>query len=534
MSSQRLGRNLARNRRVLKQFMPGLSRLDLLEDRKLLSTVAVVQPLNCHKKPAVIPGTGGTYVAGHALTQPKQYYSENGVLNLTLTVKQEVVNVSGRRVYGMVYNDSFQGPTLHVKPGDQLNVTLVNDMKSAVTDLHTHGLHVSPQGNSDNIFVMVNPHQTFQYTYNIPTDESTGTYWYHSHAHPNTEGQVFDGLSGIIMIDGIKKLLPTDLQSVKEVNLSLKDLQVQANGAIVQTNINSDAPTTRTVNGLVQPKISIAPGETQLWHLANIGADIFYKLQLDGSRFTIIAEDGNPVWNITTATTLMMPPGKRWDVLVEGGPAGSTNLWTLPINNGPWGDKYPKVKLATVVSSGSPQTPVPMPTGGLIPEDSLANAKVDATRVFVFTENPNTNQFYINGTQYNPNITNVYVPLGSVEEWHLVNATLERHPFHIHVNDFQVTSIGGQPVNAKGTQDTVILPVGNDVVIRQRFTQFTGRFVFHCHILAHEDGGMMQVVDVYDPKVDPTPWLTDAKNGMNMAMAMPSTFKPASHKHQSP
>ena len=472
MSSQRLGRNLARNRRVLKQFMPGLSRLDLLEDRKLLSTVAVVQPLNCHKKPAVIPGTGGTYVAGHALTQPKQYYSENGVLNLTLTVKQEVVNVSGRRVYGMVYNDSFQGPTLHVKPGDQLNVTLVNDMKSAVTDLHTHGLHVSPQGNSDNIFVMVNPHQTFQYTYNIPTDESTGTYWY--------------------------------------------------------------APTTRTVNGLVQPKISIAPGETQLWHLANIGADIFYKLQLDGSRFTIIAEDGNPVWNITTATTLMMPPGKRWDVLVEGGPAGSTNLWTLPINNGPWGDKYPKVKLATVVSSGSPQTPVPMPTGGLIPEDSLANAKVDATRVFVFTENPNTNQFYINGTQYNPNITNVYVPLGSVEEWHLVNATLERHPFHIHVNDFQVTSIGGQPVNAKGTQDTVILPVGNDVVIRQRFTQFTGRFVFHCHILAHEDGGMMQVVDVYDPKVDPTPWLTDAKNGMNMAMAMPSTFKPASHKHQSP
>ena len=86
--------------------------------------------------------------------------------------------------------------------------------------------------------------------------------------------------------------------------------------------------------------------------------------------------------------------------------------------------------------------------------------------------------------------------LGTVEEWTLTNTSDEQHPFHIHVNDFQVISIGGKPYDAHGLQDTVRLEPKQDVVIRTRFTDFTGKFVFHCHILNHEDLGMMAVVEV--------------------------------------
>ena len=102
----------------------------------------------------------------------------------------------------------------------------------------------------------------------------------------------------------------------------------------------------------------------------------------------------------------------------------------------------------------------------------------------------------INGEAFNPNETNVAPLLGSVEEWTLRNSTDEDHPFHIHVNDFQVVKVNGRPYKANGLQDVVIIPKHGSVVIRNPFDQFTGHFVFHCHILGHEDGGMMKTVQV--------------------------------------
>ena len=91
---------------------------------------------------------------------------------------------------------------------------------------------------------------------------------------------------------------------------------------------------------------------------------------------------------------------------------------------------------------------------------------------------------------------NERVTLGTLEEWTVRNTSKELHPFHIHVNDFQVISVNGRPYDAHGWQDTVPLPIGGEVVMRMQFNDFTGKYVFHCHILAHEDNGMMAVVDV--------------------------------------
>ena len=136
-----------------------------------------------------------------------------------------------------------------------------------------------------------------------------------------------------------------------------------------------------------------------------------------------------------------------------------------------------------------------MPTS-LAPRAALEESDVVKRRTMVFSEDEKTNVFYINGKSFDANRVDVAPKLGTVEEWTLKNTSEEQHPFHIHVNDFQVISVDGERYDAQGLQDTVPLLPGKDVVIRTRFADFTGKFVFHCHILNHEDAGMMAVVDV--------------------------------------
>ena len=116
---------------------------------------------------------------------------------------------------------------------------------------------------------------------------------------------------------GLESLLPPPFRGIEQKFLGLKDFQVTKANTIPSNNINSDAPTVRTINGQVQPVIKMRPGETQLWHIGNIGADIFYSLALTGLSFTVIAEDANPLDRPLPTQSLYMPPAKRFDVLVQ-------------------------------------------------------------------------------------------------------------------------------------------------------------------------------------------------------------------------
>jgi FtsP/CotA-like multicopper oxidase with cupredoxin domain len=136
-----------------------------------------------------------------------------------------------------------------------------------------------------------------------------------------------------------------------------------------------------------------------------------------------------------------------------------------------------------------------LPTS-LGPLPDLEHMAVDRRRKLVFSENTRTNRFFINRRRFNHNRIDQRVELGALEEWTIRNVSRERHPFHIHVNDFQVISVNGRPYNARSLADTFPLPVRGKIVIRIHFTDFTGEFVYHCHILAHEDRGMMGTVKV--------------------------------------
>ncbi|HEY5155216.1 MAG TPA: multicopper oxidase domain-containing protein, partial [Acidimicrobiales bacterium] len=113
---------------------------------------------------------------------------------------------SGTR-WALTYNGSTPGPTMRVRPGDVLTVTLDNRL-DAPTNLHTHGLHVSPGGDSDNIFVMVEPGRQHTYRYEIPADHPSGTFWYHPHHHGLVAPQVFGGLAGAIIVEDAIDRLP--------------------------------------------------------------------------------------------------------------------------------------------------------------------------------------------------------------------------------------------------------------------------------------------------------------------------------------
>ncbi len=133
---------------------------------------------------------------------------------------------------------------------------------------------------------------------------------------------------------------------------------------------------------------------------------------------------------------------------------------------------------------------------GTLPNVDLRQAAVDRRRELVFSETLDPFRLFIDGLTFDHDRVDQTVQLGATEEWRLVNTSPDTHPFHIHVNDFQVVSVNGEPVDADSWEDTTPIPAFGEIVIRSRFLDFPGKFVYHCHILDHEDRGMMGVVEV--------------------------------------
>jgi suppressor of ftsI len=423
--------------------------------------------------------------------EPPVLASSAGVLRVSLTPKPTRVSVAGRRAMLMVYNGLYIPPTLRVRPGDTIRLRLTNALAQP-TNLHTHGLTVSPRGNSDNVLLEVAPGQIQDYQIRLPPDQPPGLYWYHPHAHGFSDMQVRNGMSGAIIVDGLLDPFPT-LRHLPERLLLLKDIQIE-NGRVVHRDIGKN--TIRTINGIVNPVIVLRPGETELWRIGNIGADLYYSLTLDGHHFQVVARDGNRRAGLTTQDTLRLSPGARTAVLVTAGAPGVYLLRTGEINTGSEGNEYEGTVMATVRVEGSPATPVALPHA-LLPVEDL-RGKVTNRRTIVFTESTDGDTMFVDGKQFDMNRTDVRVKLGAIEEWTIRNDSDELHSFHIHQGPFQLAEINGVPQPADDHRDVVDVPIRGEVKVVIPFTNplIVGQFVYHCHILAHEDKGMMATIEV--------------------------------------
>jgi FtsP/CotA-like multicopper oxidase with cupredoxin domain len=456
--------------------------------------------------------------------EPPKVQSKNGRLDVELTAKMQEVVAGGQRVVTRAYNDLFTPPTLFVQPGDTIYLRL-NNLIDEDTNLHYHGMNVSPMVPGDNVFLNIQSGQIFDYEVRVPEEHPEGLFYYHPHRHGLTEFQIGSGMSGLLIVEGLLNPFP-ELVDITQRVMMLKDIQI-VDGMIPNPPVSAN-PTLRTLNGQVNPSIAIRPGEIQLWRVGNIGADIYYDLELEGHTLYEIARDGNLHNQLVPFDHILLPTSSRSEFLVVGGPVGEYAFNTRGIFMGPQGDTYPETQLATLISEGSAVPEKQLPTD--FPQDvpDLRDAPLCCNRTFDFSESMDGSQFCINNTQFDGSVTNTNIQLGCVERWTLNNCTGENHVFHIHQLDFQVVEKNGQPVDFTGHQDTVALdyraadpahpdrcqcdasgnctgctcPTPGDphgsVVVLIPFTNpvIAGDFVYHCHIGEHEDNGMMQKINV--------------------------------------
>lgn len=446
---------------------------------------------------------GGSSGPPVPFANPPEISSHDGVLAATLTVEPAELTVAGERVrFEALYDGLYMPPVLRVQPGDVVRLEIANDGPMS-TNVHYHGLAVSPLGAGDNVFIDIPSMTAFRYDMPIPADHPSGLFWYHPHFHPEVNHQIAGGLSGGLIVGDILAPFP-QLADIPERILLLKDLKTK-HGA-PEPDPDPTGPTRRTVNGLYQPRITMRPGQLEFWRIGNIGANIYYQLKLDGVRFYVIAQDGNLQNQALETETLLLPPGKRLEVLVYG-PAGGgvRTLRAERYDTGPDGDHYPAQRLASVASRGEAVAPIPIPSSFPVVPD-LRDHAIDRQRTIVFADDPDGNGFTINGKAYDHHCVDTVVELGAVEEWTIENTSQESHVFHIHQLDFQVTAVNGVPQPFVGYQDTVNLPpasaAGPSVVtaiVPFDNPVIVGEFVYHCHIVQHADQGMMANIQVVDP-----------------------------------
>jgi FtsP/CotA-like multicopper oxidase with cupredoxin domain len=524
---------------------------------------------------------------GSVIHQPAALFSQNGVLSVRFSY-QTTTDSATRTLYCFMTPDGLENPTLHVKPGDHLVITVTNNtpdaplmmtldapncgpggtqMKFNSLNIHYHGTNTSPTCHQDEVIkTIINTGQTFQYNVAFPPDEPPGLYWYHPHVHGIADAAVLGGASGALVVDGIENVQPA-VSGLRHRILVVRDqptVQLQENGLgespggtpngipfqdVTINNITTNTMTDTTQNPPVTtytPAIlHMETGEKQFWRITNSSSDTILDLQLqfDGVPQTVqvVAIDGVPVnsqdgalpGSLIPVTHFRLPPASRVEVIANAPPpsVNLAQLVTLNILTGSDGDDDPNRPVFTIQVVGNVDNDEPASddrVGQFTALNAnqrrfagLGSAPIAVKRTVFFRENQPTSFFMdVVGKPehlFDPNAApDITATQGTVEEWTIENHAKENHEFHFHQVHFLVESQNNFKINndqeapaIKGQYlDMVEVPNwdGNpahpfpSVTVRIDFRGHdVGIFVFHCHILNHEDLGMMNIIQVVAP-----------------------------------
>jgi FtsP/CotA-like multicopper oxidase with cupredoxin domain len=504
--------------------------------------------------------------AGAVISEPPALHSSHGQLSVALHYVTST-DAEGRTLYCFKTLDGQESPTLHVKPGDVLDIDLHDtlppsttlagmtmamgsgrctdgQMTSSSVNMHFHGTNTAPVCHSDEVIrTVVNSGGHFHYHIKFPLDEPPGLYWYHPHVHGISEAAVLGGASGAIVVDGIESVQPA-VGGLPARVLVIRDQTVAGNptpgGKIPSWDISLNYVPNSYPNPV--PGVIVAPaGRKEFWRVANASADTIADIALkyDGvdQPISIVALDGVPTGShddshprgkLVPATHVLIPPAGRVEFIMTTPPAHTSEavLETRKIDTGPLGDNDTTRTLAVIDTGGDqaetalPRIPQPFtaaPSGGerfagIETATITAHRKLHFSEVVSDPSNPaSPTNFYItvNGAKpqlFNPdNPPAIVTHRGAVEEWTIENRAGENHEFHIHQIHFLLRARNGVPVSPDQRQflDTVQVPYWSgagpypSVTLLMDFRgPVTGDFVYHCHILGHEDSGMMAIIRV--------------------------------------
>jgi FtsP/CotA-like multicopper oxidase with cupredoxin domain len=513
----------------------------------LAAVASLAQPAARAQSPDPADQVCPRFAPGSVLPAPADLYSQNGALEVTLRL-QTVTDAQGLTRYCYVTAGGALAPTLHLWPGDQLTLHLLNalpapsppsapgapggdcvanTMGPATTNLHFHGMNLPPTCHQDDVVsVLVQPQGSFDYIVQIPSDEPPGLYWYHPHPHGFSEAQVLGGAAGAIIVEGIENLVP-EVAGLPQRVWVLRDQQRAApwGGSAGEPGFDLSVNFVPvTYPAYATPVLQSSSSAREFWRVLNASADEILDIQylISGvpQPLAIIGIDGVPVGQSAgaiqtlTDTHFLLPAGARVEFIVTTPPVGAAGqLVTRQVDAGNGALPYPARPLALISSTGTAQG-APAIRRRLKASfrrtrfANLAAASPDAQRRLFFSEgevSPGHAAYFITLEGHTPKVYDMSAPPdlvvheGTVEDWTVENRSGEDHVFHIHQLHFQVQAINGVAVVDPALRDTVNVPhwpgAGPypSVTLRMDFRDpaIVGTFVYHCHLLAHEDAGMM-------------------------------------------
>jgi len=432
-------------------------------------------------------GSVNPAVLGYELKIPQILEDLNPDLNVAeyvLEAKEgESQFIEGLMTNTSGYNGSYLGPVLKLRKGEKVSITLKNSLNVSTT-IHWHGLIVDGEddgGPNQGI----NPGESW--TPEFVVDQNAATLWYHPHLMGETADQVYQGLSGLIFIEdevSDKLNIPHDY-GVNDIPLIVQDRNFNSDGSFdYQVSMMDPVPgNVMLVNGTISPYLNVKEGIVRFRILNASNSENFEFRLSNGENFYQIASDGGLLSAPVKQRRLFLAPSERAEILVDFRAS-----------------KEPLSLLANGIEVLSFNLEEMKTDYGVIPETLAVIEDIP------LGSSPNERNFVmqsmgingtINGKYFDMNRIDETVKLGETEIWTISNVggmmqTSAGHPFHVHGTQFQILSRDGQKPSLaeSGFKDTVFVRAGEEVKIKVRFTH-KGVYMYHCHILEHEDNGMM-------------------------------------------
>lgn len=449
--------------------------------------------------------------------------------NINLTIQEgQVQFFSGglTQTYGI--NGNFLAPTLLLNQGQQVSMHVNNTLADSTT-IHWHGMHVSSE-NDGGPHTPILPNTIWSPTFTVLDPAST--YWYHPHLHHKTNNHVQRGIAGMIIVrdndEAILNLPRT--YGLDDIPVILQTKGFDGNNQIV---VETALDTTLMVNGTIRPYKNL-PAQIVRLRILNGSSERVYNLGLsNGQSFVLIGTDGGLLTAPVTLNRLKVSPGERAELLIDlstlngetlflksfgaqlsnaiygasqpGMGAGQVipNYAQNPLN----GSNFNLLEIRVVAQTSNPVLTIPTQLIADIPW-TVAQSNFSRTVTFsplVMGPNAINGPFLFDMMTFDMMMINHYIPLDNIEIWTLQNNTPISHPFHLHNVPFYILDINGVPPPAElaGRKDVVLVPAGQGTVrFITKFTDFANDsipYMYHCHMLTHEDGGMMGQYVVQSP-----------------------------------
>ncbi len=437
--------------------------------------------------------------------------------NFNLTIQNGTVNFySGFQTKTMGVNGSLLGPTLILRKGYNVNIN-VNNTLTDTTTIHWHGMHVAPQ-NDGGPHTVILPGNSWNPQFTVL--DNAATYWYHPHLHKKTAEHVTKGVAGFIIVRDNQEAA---LKLPRKYGVDDFPIVVQSRAfdAAKQFIVRSELDSVILVNGTKNPYLQV-PAQIVRLRLLNGSTERTYYFGLKANKsFFQIGGDGGLLNSSLQLTRLRLAPGERAEILIDfnsmkgqstylmsyaselaSGIIGSSSVGMgggLPdyTNNKLNGADFNILRIDVISPTSNAITSVPV---SLITNNPFSVASANVTRVLTFTSIGGmmsaVGPFVINGSPFSMEKINYSIPLKNTEIWELRNQTQIAHPFHIHDVQFYLLDRNGNPVaaNERGRKDVVLIEPMETVRFITKFEDFSNAtvpYMYHCHLLTHEDDGMM-------------------------------------------